>query len=584
MRHDRRWREITWCPVVLTFSYGSQDSQDENPLIHAQSRLEDLDIKTVIQYLPGKTSYVVQKRRNTAKGLQALINGKHIVEPAYIEHIVYAATSTELEREEALCPLEQDFDAAWPDPIPHLPPRGKEKIDLPDSAYNPDPRRSGVFEGYTFVICDESKWEELQGVITDGHGKAWMSILDLEIDPAEHAQDFVLQAARWSGKGEFGRDCEVVLVKPRKKNNSEWFDRFENEVNRLTGQQFIEPGELLDAILRNDASRLYKQYQPPIVPAPAAQSQDQAMGHTAESAAFRPVETAEESQRSSRPAKRPRTQAYVPKFKNFDDGFDMESIPTYNLELEEASEEPSQSLAVDSMPDQSMQDREISDADDGVSELLPGATAMRHHFRGRARPVASPVPQPQRRTKKPKLDVIEAARQHREAEDRAALARQEEEKAAAIVDGMDLSRLQNLAIIEEMPVFQKVRQDRPSNGHGDRWDDRWNGRKNFKKFRRKGQGGALHRVQTVIVPLEEVKKKDFGIGDDYWSHNNNSSTRTERNRSVVQESNDTMLTSQPISQSAESRTTTRSRKRSRTRDSDSDDDGLRFRFRRKKKR
>ncbi|KMP06513.1 hypothetical protein CIRG_06194 [Coccidioides immitis RMSCC 2394] len=77
--------KIKWCPVVLSFSFGSQE---EDPLIHAQSRLEDLDIKTILPYIVDKTTHVVQKKRNTAKGLQALINGKHIVDPAYIEHLV----------------------------------------------------------------------------------------------------------------------------------------------------------------------------------------------------------------------------------------------------------------------------------------------------------------------------------------------------------------------------------------------------------------------------------------------------------------------------------------------------------------
>lgn len=249
------------------------------------------------------------------------------------------------------------------------------------------------------------------------------------------------------------------------------------------------------------------------------------------------------------------------------------------------------------MEEQPVQEQQVSDEDDGVSELLPGATAMREHFRGRTRRPASPAPEPQRKAKKPKLDVIKEARQLREAEDRAAMARREEEEAA-IVDGMDLSRLQNLAIIEELPIPERPKQRRLSNDHGDRWDERWNGRKNFKKFRRKGEGGVQHRIQAVIVPLEEAKKKDFGISDEYWRFN--SSTRTDRNQSVMQESNDTILASQPVSQTPASATTntttatttttttttarSRPSKRSRTQESDSDDDGTRFRFRRKKQR
>ncbi|TPX22532.1 hypothetical protein DIZ76_014406 [Coccidioides immitis] len=574
--------KIKWCPVVLSFSFGSQE---EDPLIHAQSRLEDLDIKTILPYIVDKTTHVVQKKRNTAKGLQALINGKHIVDPAYIEHLVYAATSTELEREEALCPLELDFDAAWPDPTKHLPPRGKETTDLPDSAYEPQLERLDVFEGYTFVFCDSSRFEELQGPITNGHGKALLFKVEPEKTTPQELIDYMTLA---SGNKGLARDLDgsggVLLVQPRKKRHEKWFERFENEVGRLTGQRSIEPGEFLDSILRNNASKLYKPYKPLVVEEPTAESQDQVMEDPEELAPSRLAATstravtAEETQKSRRPTKRTRTQqTYVPKFKDFDDGFDMESIPVYTLEAEDVPEEPSQTTAMNPMPDQSVQDQEMSDVDDGVSELLPGATAMKQHFNGRTRRAATPPPQPPPRSKRPKLDVIKAVRQHREAEDRAAMARWEEEETAAIVDGMDLSRIQNLAIIEEMPVLEKARPDRPSNGDGDRWDDRWNGRKNFKKFRRKGDGGVQHRIQAIIVPLEEANRRTFDAGSEHRSYNN--SPRTERHLSVVQESNDTTTTSQPSSQ----HTALRARKRSRTRDSDSED-GLRFRFRRKKQR
>ncbi|WEW59616.1 hypothetical protein PRK78_005094 [Emydomyces testavorans] len=577
--------KIKWWPVVLSFSFTAEEAKTEDSLTHAQSRLEDLDIKTVLPYIVDKTTHVVQKERFTAKGLQALINGKYIVDPSYIEEIVYAATSTDLEREEALCPLEQDFDAAWPDPVARLPSRGSEATDLPDSAYKPQPERLNVFEGYTFVFCDSTRLEELQDPITNGHGKALLCRVEPEKTTVQEIVDYVTNA---SGNKGLARDVDgsggVLVVRSGREQNAEWFEHIESEVSRLTGQQLVDRADFLDAILRNEASILYK---PLAISEPIAESQVHTMKQAEQLSTSQPAAatgaatTAVEMQKKSRPLKRLRTQTYVPKFKNFDDGFDMESIPAHTIEAEDVSGELFQPAAFDSLPDQPLQESQMLDDDDGVSELLPAATAMRKHFNGRARRVTSPPPEPERKVKKPKLDVMEAARKRREAEDRAAMMRREEEEAAAIVDGMDLSRIQNLVIIEEMPVHEKVRQEQPSNGSNDRWDERWNGRKNFKKFRRKGDGGVQHRVQAVIIPVEEVKKKDFGIGDEYWSYNN--SARTERNQSVVQESNDTMLTSQPVSQQADSTPAAGANKRSRVRDSDSED-GLRFRFRRKKKR
>ena len=78
--------------------------------------------------------------------------------------------------------------------------------------------------------------------------------------------------------------------------------------------------------------------------------------------------------------------------------------------------------------------------------------------------------------------------------------------------------MRDLAIIEEVEVKRRAPPSRavPAD-ESERWDDKWNGRKNYKKFRRQGAapGNARDNIK-VIVQLEEVKQKDFGIGDDYW--------------------------------------------------------------------
>jgi nibrin len=133
-------------------------------------------------------------------------------------------------------------------------------------------------------------------------------------------------------------------------------------------------------------------------------------------------------------------------------------------------------------------------------------------------PVAEPEAEPistRHKKKKPEMDVLEVARQQREKEE--AIARAEREALEEAMDGMDIEQIRNLAVVEEMDVKRTAPRPRLVSraDESDRWDERWNGRKNFKGFRRRGEGG-LRAMNKVIVQLEEVKKKDFGIGDEYW--------------------------------------------------------------------
>lgn len=172
-----------------------------------------------------------------------------------------------------------------------------------------------------------------------------------------------------------------------------------------------------------------------------------------------------------------------------------------------------------------------SDEDDDeemVEKLLPAAGAMKRRkleeqdearrkgFLPTSSASKSQVPaQPEKpRKEKKEINIQEVVRERREAEENAA--RLDEESLRETTDGMNIGEVKSLAIIEEMEI--RERQKRPQlNGTSDpRWNEEWNGRKNFKKFRRQGEANQARRGQTVIVPLEEVKKKDFGIGDEYW--------------------------------------------------------------------
>ena len=144
------------------------------------------------------------------------------------------------------------------------------------------------------------------------------------------------------------------------------------------------------------------------------------------------------------------------------------------------------------------------------------------------------------KTKKAKkeINIKEAVRERKEAEEEAA--RRDEENLRTTLEGMSVEEMKKLAVIEEMEVPD--RSDRPqrreaNSGVNDRWDPSWNGRRNFKKFRRQGETSNARRGRSVIVPLEEVKKKDFGIGEDYWDEpDSRKKKRKDKDRSTQSQS------------------------------------------------
>lgn len=165
-----------------------------------------------------------------------------------------------------------------------------------------------------------------------------------------------------------------------------------------------------------------------------------------------------------------------------------------------------------------------------VDQLLPAAAAMKRRRIEEEEETARTGKSTQRlfgriqeeaeveKPRKPKkeLNIKEVVRERREAEEDAA--RREEDGLRETMDGVDVEGMRNLAVVEEMELPNRAErpQRKQTKGTGSRWDERWNGRKNFKKFRRQGEGTPARRGQSVIVPLEEVKKKDFGIGEEYW--------------------------------------------------------------------
>jgi nijmegen breakage syndrome protein 1 len=141
----------------------------------------------------------------------------------------------------------------------------------------------------------------------------------------------------------------------------------------------------------------------------------------------------------------------------------------------------------------------------------------------KADPVKPPAKKP-RKVKELSPDPIEEARIRREEAEAAAQA--EREFLEAQFDGMNIEDIRKKIVIEEIEVKRAQPPPRPV-AHADeseRWEDKWNGRKNFKRFRRRGADNS-QRIDKVIVALEEVKNRNYGIGDEYWESGGNNMQR-----------------------------------------------------------
>ncbi len=247
---------------MLSFSFSSKEQRSKDPLVPVRARLEALDVKAIIPYVIDTTTHVVASKRNTAKGLQALINGKYIVTDSFVDAIAEAAVIPNPEAPESKSRLEEDFDAEWPDALEHLPVQSKEPSQRAAAYFAPDRRRHDVFDGYTFVFCDQTQFDNLQAPITNGGGKALHYGIHEGQTTPEDVVRYVKDVAGEKGMGEFEDGSEgrgVVVVRFRgKKGYEEWNIALGNDVARMLDQRMIEQSEFLDAILINDARGLRK--------------------------------------------------------------------------------------------------------------------------------------------------------------------------------------------------------------------------------------------------------------------------------------------------------------------------------------
>ena len=127
---------------------------------------------------------------------------------SFIDALIEATTPGDLDEPESLCPLEEDFDANWPNELDHLPAKSKEPNERPKEFFRPNPERISIFEGYTFVFFDQVQFETLQAPVHNGSGKALYFPLELGKTSADELIRYVKNAAGEKSLGEFEDGCE----------------------------------------------------------------------------------------------------------------------------------------------------------------------------------------------------------------------------------------------------------------------------------------------------------------------------------------------------------------------------------------
>lgn len=274
----------------------------------------------------------------------------------------------------------------------------------------------------------------------------------------------------------------------------------------------------------------------------------------------------------SQPPPQPRRQRGLIKsrFKGFssdedDDKPSLSSVPiaSQHRPFQPVTQHPDSASETPINPRKRPAPEPAEDNPDFVDQLLPAATAMKRRRleaiemarqRGEsppATPSLNPSPPPTskataRKTKEP-IDVKASLRSRREAADAAIALDEETRRQDQDLTVEAIESMRGLVVVEEFEPLSHTHKKHP-NGNGSatangntRWDPAWNGRKNFKKFRPQGSSGETSGRrrgvgQTLIVPLEEVKKKDFGIGQEYWLDSGETLKRKRKEKERVSQS------------------------------------------------
>ncbi|KAK3067429.1 hypothetical protein LTR53_015721 [Teratosphaeriaceae sp. CCFEE 6253] len=583
---------IVWQPVTLTFMNLSKKDKGD-ALAEQKQMLEGTDVRLLVDYVSNETTHVVAKKRNTAIGLQALVQGRRLVGYDWAQALATAA-SVECRdangEPESL--LQRDFDAHWPSEDDSVPPVSNEPVPREARYLKPNAARSEVFQDYVFVFLTATRFNELLPVITSGGGKALLWEVEIGESRGDDLVSYVKELA--GGKKAHSQfrlsqqtgNGGVVIV--RLGENDKWSTSFMQGVDQELEQESIIQNEFLDVVLIADASGLRRPsvrngvtMQRNGMPSPASPPQGA-------SQPAQPMENIEEQRPATqaaddmaqepaedRPVERPSEQPSATKkkwnrrvksrFQGFED-FDPSQFskpPSASPELSSApvsqamDVDPSQSAPVQQTQQSSRKrpapPQDLEPEEDLMDTILTGQAALKRRKteaaqRGEKNAFATTFTEADRlATEKAAEQAAKKIKQEQQLDVKAALVERrktEEERRRkdedALREQLENTNIEDIEIqVEEMemPVRERpARRAEVTDGQrSERWDPAWDGRKNFKRFRRQGpRGEGPIPWRQVIVQLEEAQRPRNGIGDEYWLGNSAPSMQSSESKGKSQ--------------------------------------------------
>lgn len=252
---------LVWLPVVL--SLPSTGKKAKEAAAATQTKFHGTDVKVVLDYVVNTTTHYISKKRNTPAALQALLQAKWLVTEEYVDAVLEALDRGGPDRESS---LEADFDLNWPTEEDYIVPSGTEPNPRPNELLKPDPARSDVFSGFTFVFLLQSQHDTLLPVITAGGGKALVYDANPETTKPEDAVQYIREVAGAKQPKQFKLSQQagkggVVVVRANERDEAGRV--FMRSINRALDQRSIEQNELLDPILTLDTTGLRQQLPEP---------------------------------------------------------------------------------------------------------------------------------------------------------------------------------------------------------------------------------------------------------------------------------------------------------------------------------
>jgi hypothetical protein len=537
---------LKWKDIVFTYA-----SKETERMKARSAQLHAIDIKTTSEFVYGKTTHVVSQKRNLPKVLQALVSATPIVTNDYLDAILNAAAHS-VDGQDNYVPskLEEDFDMSWPQEKEYVSPAGQEPVPRPDQLLEPDPFRSEVFSGLTFVFLDETQHANLHQVIAGGGGKALLYNIHLGETTVQEYVDYVMSIVGQKRRAKTSQGAlPVVTVRLSVSSDDlqDWATTFVTGVDQALKQRSILQNEFLDAIITKDTSPLRRAPAEtieigssiPVTTRTQRSVREMSATPQPEAAPQIPEATSASQEQLAKPnpRKRPIRRGVTSRFTGFDDyepptkTRKIEDSPMEDIQESMPVHDPSQSVSA-TQTRRAMRSQTQATAEDRAEQmekLFPAAAAIKRQRAATRAPSASVEPEGQNTAEKPKskatqlmeqmqrtkkksekeIDVRKEARKRIEEDEERR--KMEEESLREALEGVDIAEIRANVEIEEMPL--RPQGERPNNHsqiRSDRWNPDWNGRKNFKRFRRRGAERGP-QSQRVLVTFEEApQKKGFG--------------------------------------------------------------------------